>query len=150
MNTLQIKKYLETNKVTRNIFLNVYAADQLPKEKLDRDRWLLVCNCCPANRRGEHWVAMFYENGTLEFFDSFGLPIENYAGVEEFIRVQKPSKVISNTIQLQSSESDVCGYYCIYYGYSRADEESMEQVLNNLSYMSRDTFVKHIVTFNIL
>jgi hypothetical protein len=85
----------------------------------------------------------------MEFFDSFGLPIENYDGVEEFFRVQKPSKVISNTIQIQSSESDACGYYCIYYGYSRANGESMELVLNNLSYMSRDTFVKHIVTFNI-
>ena len=92
---------------------------------------------------------MFYENGTLEFFDSFVLSSENYDGVEEFIRVQKPCKVISNTIQLQSSESEACGYYYIYYGYSRADGGSMERVLNNLSYMSRDTFVKHIVTFNI-
>jgi hypothetical protein len=31
-NTLQIKKYLETNKVTRNIFLIVYAAYQLSKK----------------------------------------------------------------------------------------------------------------------
>lgn len=150
MNTLQIKKYFETSEVTRHIFLDVYAADQLPKVKLDQDRWLLVCNCCPANRRGEHWVAMFYENGTLEFFDSFGLASENYAGVEEFIRLQEPNELISNTIRLQSVESDVCGHYCIYYGYSRSDGESMERIINNLNYMSRDTFVKHVVTFNIL
>ena len=78
MNTLEIKRYLESNEATRDAFLNVYALDQLPKEKLPRERWLLVCNCCPANMTGEHWIAMFYENGTLEFFDSFGLSPERY------------------------------------------------------------------------
>ena len=36
MNTEEIKNYLETNEYTRDIFLNVYAMDQLPKEKISR------------------------------------------------------------------------------------------------------------------
>ena len=88
MDTNEIKSILERNEVTSDVFLNVYAADKLPKDRIERDRWLLVVNFCPSNYRGEHWVAVFSENGKLEFFDSFGLPPDVYEGVVPFLRAQ--------------------------------------------------------------
>ena len=93
---------------TRDIFLNAYAVDQLPKEKIIRKRWLLITNCCPANRRGEHWVAIYCENDNLEFFDSFGMPPSMYDGVPEFIENQRTNSVIYNCQQVQSIDSDAC------------------------------------------
>ena len=146
MNTLEIKRYLEKNEDTRNIFLNVYAVDQLPKRKIEQERWLLVCNCCPANKRGEHWIAMFYENEELEFFDSFGLSPEDYDGVTEFLLAQKPKDIIFNTIQLQSDESDACGHYCILYGLHRSRGETFHTIIKNMNELNRDDFIKFIVS----
>ena len=152
MNTLEIKRYLESNEATRGVFLNVYALDQLPKTKLARERWLLVCNCCPANREGEHWIAMFYENGMLEFFDSFGLSPKRYDRGEDdrismFMRAQEPPKgVVFNNERLQSYESDACGHYCILYAFHRCRGEPFEAIVASLKGLTRDSDVKFIVS----
>ena len=85
MDTNEIKSILETNEATSDVLLNVYVADQLPKKRIERDRWLLVANCCPSNYRGEHWVAVYSENGKLEFFDSFGFPPDVNEGIVPFL-----------------------------------------------------------------
>ena len=152
MNTLEIKRYLERSETTRDVFLNVYALDQLPKEKLPQERWLLVCNCCPANMTGEHWIAMFYENETLEFFDSFGLSPERYDRgkddrISAFMRAQRPQKgVVFNNERLQSYESDGCGHYCILYGFHRCRGEPFGAIVASLTALTRDTVVKYIVS----
>ena len=146
MNTAEITEILETNPVTRNTFVGVFAADQLPKERLQHDRWFLICNCCPIDLPGKHWVVIFCEGGELQFFDSFGLAPENYPGVVEFINTQEMVSVIFNKEQFQSIESDACGHYCIFVAHCRSDGESMETVTTNLRYLDRDSFLKYIVT----
>ena len=59
MNTQQIEKKLVENEYTNKYFIGHFAADQLPLEKIDQEVWLLVCNCCPMNMPGEHWIALF-------------------------------------------------------------------------------------------
>ena len=147
MNTEEIKKYLESHDDTRDIFLNVYAVDQLPKKKISRTRWLLVTNCCPANRRGEHWVAMHCENDNLEFFDSFGMPPSMYNGVPEFIKRQRTKSVIYNCQQVQSIDSDACGHYCIMYAIWRAQGYSLQSIMTRFRQINdRDSIVKYMVT----
>ena len=147
MNTEEIKNYLETYEDTRDIFLNVYAVDQLPKEKISRTRWLLVTNCCPANRRGEHWVAMYCENDNLEFFDSFGMSPSMYEGVPDFIERQETNSVIYNCQQLQSIDSDACGHYCIMYAIWRAQGYSLQDTMTRFNQLNdRDSIVKFMIT----
>lgn len=150
MNTEEIKNYLETNEYTRDIFLNVYAMDQLPKEKISRTRWILIMNCCPANLRGEHWIAMYCENDNLEFFDSFGMSPLMYEGVPDFIEKQKTNSVKYNCKQLQSIDSDACGHYCIVYAVWRAQGYSLYDIMERFDKLNnRDNFVKFMIT-NIL
>ena len=151
MDTNEIKSILERNEVTSDVFLNVYAADELPKTRIERDRWFLVVNCCPSNSRGENWVAVFSENGQLEFFDSFGLPPDVYEGVVPFLRAQGwPEKFDAtyNDEQIQSIDSDACGHYCILFGHFRARGVAYADILrhlNDIHSFSRDTIVKLIV-----
>ena len=147
MNTLEIKKYLTGNKVTRDAFLDVFALDQLPKEKIQRDKWFLICNCCPADLIGEHWIAMFFEDGAnLEFFDSFGLPPDAYGEeILAFIAMQGVC-VEYNDVRLQSLQSDACGHYCILYSYHRCRGELFHSVLEKFNVLTRDNIVKFIVT----
>ena len=145
MNTAEIIEILETNPVTRNTFAGVFAADQLPKERLQHDRWFIICNCCPISLPGKHWVVIFCEGGELQFFDSFGLAPEHYPGIAEFINTQEMSDVVFNNEQFQSIESDACGHYCIFVAFCRSAGESMETVTMNLRCLDRDSFLKYIV-----
>ena len=145
MNTNEINAILRTNPITKDVFLGVFALDQLPKTKLTNDRWFLVCNCCPISLPGEHWILMFYENDELQFFDSFGNAPEFYNGMEEFIFVQDADDVSFSREQFQSLGSDACGHYCIFVGYCRSAGETMDAVASNLHHLDRDSFLKYIV-----
>ena len=147
MNTQQIEHMLKRNKTTSEYFLGVFAADQLPTRKIEQEVWLLVCNCCPINLPGEHWIALFGNaRQEIEVFDSFGFSPNVYDGVHQFLRDQHPTLITYNTQQLQSFESDACGHYCLYFAYYRAQGVSMSTIIEKIvDGMNRDDFIKFIV-----
>ena len=154
MDTFTMKGMLETNVTTRAYFLNVYAADQLPRERIAQTPWLLVCNCCPIDLPGEHWIAMYgdEENG-VDVFDSFGLDPRWYEGVLDFLSAQYPFPHFRhNNARLQSLESDACGHYCLYFAHHRSCGDAMFTIVNRLASVNdslRDEYVKHRVV-NVL
>ena len=159
MNTEELDRMLRGNDATKGYYLGVYAADQLPKERIARDVWLLVCNCCPIDLPGEHWIAIFGNSrGDIDFFDSFGFPPNAYDGVHQFLERQETSLIAYNTTHLQSIESDACGSYCLFFAYYRSLGRSMcdivadiidgvckERFINYILGMPRDEFVKFSV-----
>ena len=147
MNTQQITEKLNRNETTSPYFLGVYAADQLPTEKIEREVWLLVCNCCPIDLPGEHWIALFGNaRQEIEMFDSFGFSPNVYDGVHQFLRNQQPVLITYNTQQLQSFESDACGPYCLYFAYYRARGVAMNTIIEKIvDGMNRDDLIKFIV-----
>ena len=137
MNTNELKRKLETSHVTSPFFLNVYALDQLPNKNLMQEPWLLVCNCCPIHLPGQHWIAMFKEQSTLDVFDSFGLP-PNVYGLQSFLDTQDANTIMYNNTKLQSIRSDVCGHYCLYFAYYRSLGESMHSIVKRLNELKED------------
>ena len=58
---------------------------------------------------GTHWIALYVNNKTLAYFDSF--EIEHIPkGVKRFI-INKSK--ISNIFRIQAYDSVMCGYFCI-------------------------------------
>ena len=114
-----LQRISENGRLGAEAFLGVYAWDQLPGTKIGQDSWYCIVNCCPISFPGIHWLCLFYENETLEFFDSFGMPPTFYKGIAEFIASQAPENVFYSTNTLQSYESDACGYYCVNYIFFR-------------------------------
>ena len=113
MNTLQIKRALERNTFTKKIFGGVFAADELPKV-MNTFPCGFVANTDPSTEPGTHWVAFYFpsrEKG--EFFDSYGYPPEHYGFKSYKIETWNKHK-------LQSSWSNVCGQYCIFYLYHKS------------------------------
>ena len=150
MDTVEIRRILETNERTKSIFLDVYAVDQLPKEKITQDRWLLVVNCCPIRRQGEHWVCIFGDkNAGIDFFDSFGLsPVKYDKKITQFFHHQgyPETDVKFNAALLQDLDTDACGHYCILFGRQRALGRSMSTIVELLSKLTRDSIVKYLVS----
>ena len=127
MDTLQIKRALEHNPFTKNTFCGVFPADELPI--IDTFPCGLVANTDPSNKPGTHWLAFYFPSSQKgEFFDSYGYPPKHYG---EFFESYKISEW--NNHRLQSSWSEVCGQYCIFYLYHSSRGYSMNKIVNLFS-----------------
>ena len=58
---------------------------------------------------GTHWIALYVNNKTVTYFDTFGIehiPKE----IKKFINNKN---IIANLFRLQAYDSIMCGYFCI-------------------------------------
>ena len=98
--------------------LGVFPADCIPSAKVLRVRSRDVCfiaNTDPHGSPGAHWLAFYYRARyrTLEYFDSYGLPLSLYKTVAKSFTDNSISIRSTNTVQLQALDSSVCGFYCV-------------------------------------
>ena len=81
----------------------------------------LIVNTDPHNKSGQHWVGLYKEGKTLDFFDSFGREIKEFK--EPFVSIMNDFSsglfVNTNRKQYQDYLSDTCGRWCYYYILSR-------------------------------
>ena len=72
MDTREISDILKRDRFTKHHFRGVFACDQLPKQYMPRPS-ALVINTDPADKPGQHWVAIYItRDGVGEYFDSYG------------------------------------------------------------------------------
>ncbi len=128
MNTQQIERALKHNPKTVKRFCGVFPSDRLPKS-LSTFPCGFVANTDPSTEPGTHWVVFHFPNPkTCEFFDSYGQKPEHYS--ESFKTYLKPFEQERNVRKLQSSWTEVCGHYCIFYLYQRACGHSLNNIVN--------------------
>ena len=60
MNTAQIGRILQSDPHTWDVFVDVYAQDQLPKRG-QKYPSAYVCNTDPHTEEGEHWIAIYVD-----------------------------------------------------------------------------------------
>ena len=149
MNTFELEHILRRNISPQEIFLGVFALDGLPTrtELRQKNRWFLVCNCCPSTKRGHHWVAVFYNHGSIEFFDSFALSPWAYdVRMTTFLHDTSGAReILFNDVRLQEIDSDACGHHCILFGVARSGGDTFQNIVKELSTLTRDNLVKFIV-----
>ena len=87
-------------------FIGVYSRDNLPDKIKDE---AYVTNLDAYSDIGTHWIALYVNNKTVTYFDSFRIehiPKE----VKQFIGNRN---IISNIYRIQNYDSIMCGYFCI-------------------------------------
>ena len=68
---------------------------------------------------GTHWVALYVNNKTIIYFDSFGVEhipkeIIKFIGNEQNSSAKARNKnIITNIYRIQAYDSIMCGYFCI-------------------------------------
>ena len=87
-------------------FIGVYSRDNLPDKIKDG---AYVINLDEYSDIGTHWIALYANNKTVTYFDSFG--IENIP--KEVKKFLGNRNVISNIYRKQNYDSIMCGYFCI-------------------------------------
>ena len=83
-------------------FIGVYSRDNLPDKIKDGS---YVINLDEYSEIGAHWIALYVNNNTVTYFDSFGtehIPKE----VKTFIGNRN---IISNIQRIQNYDSIMCG-----------------------------------------
>lgn len=107
------------------VFIGVFSRNDLPKNLLDNQS--LILNLDGYDGLGTHWVCIYNKDPEyVEYFDSYGM-----APSEESIKYMRTTnKLIKySTNQIQSFNSILCGYYCMYYINERDNGFNMYDII---------------------
>ena len=88
-------------------FIGVYSRDNLPDQIKDG---AYVINLDEYSDIGTHWIALYVNNKTVTYFDSFG--VEHISKEVKKI-VNNNKNIIGNIFRIQAYDSVMCGYFCI-------------------------------------
>jgi len=137
MDTIQINKHL----VGLKCFKGTFPYDKLPNIKYTERPLGIILNTDPANKPGEHWVALFIStDNKAEYFDSFGRKPIN---INKFLKINNISELIYNKQMVQCIFSSNCGLYCILYLKTRCNGISFKDFL---SIYSNDRCLNDLLT----
>ena len=151
MNSSQIRKALSVF-IPHTFETGVYACDEL--FEISTSSFAVVFNSDKASLPGTHWLALFKHSGSsiIEWFDSFSLPLDFYCSdVRNFV-VSNSTHVRFCTQQFQSTFSDVCGDFCLYFLANRVLGFSYEDIVNTFSLtnmVKNDELVRNFVQCNV-
>ena len=145
MNSTKINELL--SKRIGHQFLGVFSIDRLPARLPPRRPLLLVCNTDTHDKPGEHWVALYIDRHG-EFFDSFGQPPHQI--FKRYLEKYCNSFVYSSR-QLQSSISQYCGHYTVFYCLVKTLKYNLDDIVNSLTEDTNlnDTLVHNFVCIGL-
>ena len=92
--------------IYRPRFIDVYSRDNLPDKIKDGP---YVVNLDECSDIGTPWVALYVNNKTVTYFDSFG--IEHIS--KEVKKIGHNKNIIVNIFRIQAYDSVMCGCFCI-------------------------------------
>ena len=87
-------------------FIGLYGRDNLPNKIKDG---AYVLNLDEYYNIGIHWIALYVNNKTVTYLDSFG--IEHIP--KEVKKIIGNRNIISNIYRIQNYDSVMCGCFCI-------------------------------------
>ena len=140
MNTSEI-----TNILLRHYpeFGGVYPANHY---HLIKNNSIAILNTDESNRGGRHWVAVIVNNQTCEFFDSLGVPPENYHSYWHKFLIKKSGKYVYNDSALQNLKSADCGKFCIFYTILRSQGIEFSSILRLVKNVDLDSFIYSLIS----
>ena len=96
-------------------YLNIPIKDVLSRDETvphNHMQALFIYNLEPSYMGGSHWVATYVKNGTINYFDSFGMP--PFQEIVDHARKKKLILLHQNN-QIQNLLTTTCGYFCLYF-----------------------------------
>ena len=87
-------------------FNGVYSRDNLPDKIKDG---AYVINLDEYSDIGTNWIALYVNNKSVTYFDSFG--VEHIP--KEIKKFVNNTDIIANIFIIQTCDSVMCGYFCI-------------------------------------
>ena len=115
LNTIEINAFLGKS----DNFLGTFSSDQLHKLIVKTFPCFLIVNTAPINKSFGHWIAIRIGKNSLEIFDSLGGDPKkwgtNSLELLNFLQFYGRRKMIYVSPILQTSYSQLCGYFAVYF-----------------------------------
>ena len=111
LTNFEIQKYYQN----KPRFNGVFSRDNLPNSIRPKGlgsavkNYAYVINLDEYHDIGTHWVALYVNNKTIIYFDSFG--VEHIP--KEIIKFIARKRIIAKIYRIQAYDSIMCGYFCI-------------------------------------
>lgn len=117
--TVSVENSLRNNSITTNFeledvaqiylnhFIGVFSSDTIPEL---RNTESCIINTKPKKSNGEHWCALYCDNGKIFFYDSYKRP---YVTLSNFWRRKKWIQPQINQHPDESEYAQNCGQLCI-------------------------------------
>ena len=133
MNTTELKYILTNYKCSNQTFVNVIAADELPKRVHKKPSFYIV-NTENRGKKGKHWVVFhFPTSNNPEFFDSLGHESSFYNEKFQYLLIREGYQYKRNTVRLQNYNSVYCGLYCLLYIFMRCNGYDFSSIVHKFS-----------------
>ena len=128
MDSIQLKRILKTDSMTKHSFQGVHASDQLTQIQTPvHFPASYVINEHRFTKGGSHWIAPYIDHQTVEYFESYGQP--HIPSFKKFIRRLSQQQMSHNEKQLQSFQTQTCGPFCIFYLIKKQEGSSLEKMI---------------------
>ena len=115
MNTLELTCMLESDPAISKFNPKVLAKGQFFEVNVQRRYGIFIVNDQEQWKIGNHWSLVVILPQEITFFDSFTRPPKHYAMDKYLHKMER--QVVVNEMVLQRSLSNVCGEFCMLFGY---------------------------------
>lgn len=124
MDTLQIISVQRTLFKHLHVQYGCNPCDALDTMEIRKYPFAMCLNDQPSGEPGQHWVGVFIpaRNQPMEFFCSYGRPMEQYADNFKNFALRQGLPVLQSNICIQSPFSTVCGNHVLYFLYNRVNK----------------------------
>ena len=96
-------------------FRGIFVANLAFRTILKRDKTFMIVNAYNSDQPGTHWLLFAQAGGRNFFADPLGQGLHNYPNVYKYMRysIHEGNQILMNQ-PIQSANSVLCGFYCIY------------------------------------
>ena len=126
------------NKFLRDIpnYHGCFSPDELNNLLISSLPIKLILNLENSNREGSHWIALRIEKSKIELFDPLGFRLDRWPSIPlpflHFLQHISYKRKLLISRELQSVQSSLCGFYCIYYFLAR-EKFPFRKIVNSFS-----------------
>jgi len=122
----------EINILTKTFSYNFVVANDEISTVNKKPPFFIIQNTGNADTPGYHWVMWLKINHstTLTYFDSFAKSPQFY---ELNLPFNTKTKIQRNKYEIQHSESNLCGNYCLYVMYNILEKRKFEDIILDFS-----------------
>ena len=131
MDASEIMQLVERNEILKNAVHGVYAKDTIPTGRHFIPGKYIIINTEVRASRGRHWTIATRtsdEPDVVLFYDSLGAPPSDYGIFFHGLRT-----VFFNDVVVQSSDSKLCGLFCLDFAYWSSVGVSMALILTRFN-----------------
>ena len=129
-------------------FAGTFSADNLP-QKIKKNCFI-ICNTDLTTGPGKHWYCIVKSStSVLECFDSLGIDYGKKIFLTSKLRQKGISQIKFNVTQVQSSNSDTCGFFVLYFLIQRYHNKdlSFNELMNEIFVLSQTENEKLVNNF---